>query len=95
MFEGRETSEFMHWTVRLLNPDILEIFQFKIFRIIEDFKPIMPTGVPELNLPPMDPLSVDLIDFKFFDATVEFRNSILVGFQKMNVKYSRVDPVER
>ena len=77
---------------------------------MEDFKPVMKTGVPELSLPPMDPLAVrdfkpikclyskntdqtqvDHIEFKLFEATVEFNDVLFSGFQNMIVRSSKVD----
>ena len=69
----------------------------------------MKTGVPELSLPPMEPLAVkncnptgdvfadnwqsqiDHIEFKLFDATVEFNEALFSGFENMIVKSSIVD----
>ena len=51
----------------------------------------MDTGVPELSLPSMDPLMVDHMEFKLFDATVEFNDFILSGFQDMIVQSSEID----
>ena len=64
-------------------------------QIMEDFRSIMKTGVPDLDLPPLDPLAVPKIDFKFFDATVEFNDAQLIGFQQMIINYSKVDPVKK
>jgi len=55
----------------------------------------MNTGIPSIGLEPLDPLTVDAISFKFFDATVEFNDVVLKGFQKMIINYSKVDPVKR
>jgi len=63
--------------------------------VIEQFRPIMDTGISSLGLPALDPLTVDAISFKFFDATVEFNDVVLKGFQNMIVKYSKVDSVKR
>ena len=66
-----------------------------ICSILEQFRPFMESGVPELNLPPLDPLAVDHITFKFFDATVEFNEVLFMGFKENIVKYSRIDPDEK
>jgi len=63
--------------------------------VIEQFRPVMNTGIPSIGLEPLDPLTVDAISFKFFDATVEFNNVVLKGFQRMIINYSKVDPVKR
>ena len=43
-------------------------------RTLENFKLTMETGIPELDMPPLDPINIDLIDFKFFNMTIEFVN---------------------
>jgi len=62
-----------------------------IKQVLESFRSVMKTGVPELSLPPMEPLSVDHIEFKLFEATVEFNEALFSGFQNMIVKSSIVD----
>ena len=37
----------------------------------------MDTGIPELDMPPLDPIHIDLIDFKFFNMTIEFVISVI------------------
>ena len=64
-------------------------------QIMEDFRGIMKTGVPDLDLPPLDPLDVPKINFKFFDAMVEFNDAQLKGFYQMVINYSKVDPVKK
>ena len=62
---------------------------------IEEFRPVIDTGIPSIGLQPLDPLTVDAISFKFFDATVEFNNVVFKGFKKMIINYSKVDPIKR
>ena len=68
-----------------------KIIVLDFYRILEDFRSVMDTGVPELSLPSMDPLMVDHMEFKLFDATVEFNDFILSGFQDMIVQSSEID----
>ena len=55
----------------------------------------MKTGVPELGLPPFDPLFIDNISFEFFDAVVEFNNINFSGFEGNIVTSNKVDPNAR
>jgi len=61
----------------------------------ENFRPTMKTGVPELDLPPLDPMTIDQILFKFWNVTAAFANTQLNGFQKFEMKYSNIDRKER
>ena len=60
-------------------------------RILEDFTSVLGTGVPELSMPPMDPMRVNHMEFNMFDATVEFDESSFSGFKNMIVESSRLD----
>jgi len=51
----------------------------------------METGIPELGMPPLDPINIDLIDFKFFNMTIEFVNIFLEGFKTFKLEKSTVD----
>ena len=55
----------------------------------------METGVPELNLQPLDPMVIDQIGFKFWNVTAEFLDTKLSGFKKFQMKYSKVDKQQR
>merc|ERR1719323_1390075 len=44
----------------------------------------MSTGIPELDMPPLDPINNDLIDFKFFNMTI-------VASVKLGEKGDKVD----
>jgi len=58
---------------------------------LENFKLTMETGIPELGMPPLDPINIDLIDFKFFNMTIEFVNIFLKGFKTFKLEKSTVD----
>jgi len=62
---------------------------------IENFRPTVETGIPELNLPPLDPMFIDQVAFKFFNVTAEFLDTELKGFKNYKVTYSKVDGKER
>merc|ERR1711915_368005 len=61
----------------------------------ENFRPTMKTGVAELGLPPLDPMTIDQIEFKFWNVTAAFADTRLNGFQKFVMKYSNIDRKER
>ena len=60
-------------------------------RTLENFKLTMSTGIPELDMPPLDPINIDLIDFKFFNMTIEFVDILMKGFKTFQLKKSSVD----
>ena len=66
-----------------------------VFRTLEDFRPTMETGVPELDLPPLDPMSIDQIGFTFWNVTAEFLDTKLRGFKSFKLKYSKADRQKR
>ena len=51
----------------------------------------MDTGIPELDMPPLDPIHIDLIDFKFFNMTIEFVDIYMKGFKTFKLEKSTVD----
>ena len=55
----------------------------------------METGIPELNLPPLDPLSIDEINFKFFDAHIDFSDVVFRGFKNNAIKSNTIDKDKR
>ena len=65
-----------------------------MFRTLADFRPIMEIGVPQLDLPPLDPMTIDQIGFTFWNVTAEFLYTKLRGFKKFKLKYSKVDRQE-
>ena len=65
------------------------------YRTLEDFRPTMETGVRELDLPPLDPMSIVQIGFTFWNVTAEFLDTNLRGFKNFKLKYSKVDRQKR
>merc|ERR1719186_709596 len=55
----------------------------------------METGVPELDLPPIDPMSINQIGFTFWNVTAEFSDTKLSGFKNFKMKYSNIDKQKR
>ena len=66
-----------------------------LFRTFENFRPTMETGVPELDLPPIDPMSINQIGFTFWNVTAEFSDTKLSGFKNFKMKYSNIDKQKR
>ena len=55
----------------------------------------METGVPELGLPPLDPMTIEEIGFKFYNVTSAFTNTKLRGFKDFKLESSKVDKQKR
>ena len=66
-----------------------------ILRTLETFRTLMETGVPELDVPPMDPIHIDRIDFRFFNLTIEFIDVYMRGFKNFTLEKSFVNKEER
>ena len=73
------------------------IYLFTLFkyRTLENFKLTMATGIPELGMPPLDPIHLELIDFKFFNMTIEFVDVDMEGFKTFTLEKSTVDRTGR
>jgi len=62
---------------------------------LENFRANMETGLPELGLPPIDPMTIDEIGFKFFEVNAAFKNTKLRGFKDFKLESSKVDKQKR
>ena len=51
--------------------------------------------MPELDVPPMDPIHIDRIDFRFFNLTIEFIDVYMQGFKNFTLEKSFVNKEER
>ena len=51
----------------------------------------METGIPELSLPPLDPIHIKQLDFRFFDLTLAFTDIYMKGFKNLTLEKSEVD----
>ena len=60
-------------------------------RTMEDFRDVMETGVEELDLPPLDPIYVEAIEFRFFNLTIEILDVYMKGFRNFKLEKSNVD----
>ena len=55
----------------------------------------METGIPELKVPPIDPVHIERIDFQFFNLTIEFLEVYMRGFKNFTLEKSFVDKEAR
>ena len=55
----------------------------------------MNVGVPELGLPPLDPMTVDRIQFRFWNVTAEFSDTVMAGFKQFVIRSSQIDKQQR
>lgn len=51
----------------------------------------METGIPEFGLPPMDPMSLDHLGFRFLNLSLEASNITQTGFRNIKLEKSVVD----
>ena len=61
------------------------------FRTIEKIKDSVETGIPELSLPPLDPIHIQQLDFRFFNLTLDFIDIYMKGFKNFKLEKSQVD----
>ena len=51
----------------------------------------METGIAELSLPPLDPIHIQHLDFRFFNLTLDFNDVYMQGFKNFKLEKSQVD----
>ena len=61
------------------------------FRAIETIIDSVETGIPELNLPPMDPMNLEKLDFRFLNLSLDISNINQTGFKNLKLEKSEVD----
>ena len=49
------------------------------------------TGIPQLGLPPMDPMDIEKLDFKFLNLSLELSDVSQKGFKNLKLEKSEVD----
>merc|ERR1712131_439749 len=59
--------------------------------VVGSLKQYMKTGIPEANLPPLDPLNLDNVGFSLAGAKVEFMNIFMEGLSNHTVKDVQYD----
>ena len=72
---------------RLRNSDSagLPIFALLSFSVVQSLKGFMKTGIPSAGLPPLDPLSLDNVEFSLGGANIEFRNVTMAGLSNHDI----------
>ena len=51
----------------------------------------MEVGVPEMNIPVLEPVFLGLIDFKFYNLTVQFIDITMKGFKSFKLLDSHLN----
>ena len=69
--------------------------QVSHYRTIENFRGSMQTGIAQLGLPPLDPINIQQIDFRFFNLTIAFKDVDMEGFKNFKLEKSVVDKDRR
>ena len=54
--------------------------------MIYSLKEYMKKGVPEVGLPPLDPLRLDNVEFNLAGANIEFENITMTGLSEHRVQ---------
>ena len=49
------------------------------------------TGIPQLGLPPMDPMDIEQLDFQFLNLSLELSDVSQRGFKNLKIEKSEVD----
>jgi len=62
---------------------------------LENIRDVMETGIPQLQLPPLDPIYLKSIGFKFYNLTVEFLEVDLFGFKGFSLSSSKINKKSR
>ena len=55
----------------------------------------MEVGVPEIGIPVLEPVSLGLIDFKFYNLTVQFLDIKMKGFKTFQLLESRLNKIKK
>ena len=55
----------------------------------------MKTGIPSAGLPPLDPLSLDNVEFNLGGANIEFRNVTMAGLSNHDIEDVTYDESKR
>jgi hypothetical protein len=66
-----------------------------VFRTMAALKQFMKTGVPEVDLPPLDPMKLDNVEFHLAGAVVTFKNVTAQGLSNHQTKNVRYDKATR
>ena len=55
----------------------------------------MEVGVPEIGIPVLEPIKLGIIDFKFYNLTVQFIDITMKGFKTFQVLDSQLNKSKR
>ena len=61
-----------------------------VFRTFDQMKEVMEVGVPELGIPVLEPVTLDQVEFKFFNLTVQFIDLVVRGLKSSQLLTSNL-----
>ena len=61
-----------------------------MFRTFDQMKEVMEVGVPELGIPVLEPVTLDQVEFKFFNLTVQFIDLVVTGLKSSQLLTSNL-----
>ena len=61
-----------------------------MFRTFDQMKEVMEVGVPELGIPVLEPVTLDQVEFKFFNLTVQFIDLVVRGLKSSQLLTSNL-----
>ena len=61
-----------------------------MFRTFDQMKEVMEVGVPELGIPVLEPVTLDQVEFKFFNLTVQFIDLVVRGLKSSQLLNSNL-----
>ena len=62
-----------------------------VVRVLENSRTIMTNGIPELEVPPIDPIQLDLVEFRIFNLTTQFKDLSMRGLKDFKLLKSEVN----
>ena len=62
-----------------------------MFRTFDQMKEVMEVGVPELGIPVLEPVTLDQVEFKFFNLTVQFIDLVVTGLKSSQLLTSNLN----
>ena len=62
-----------------------------MFRTFDQMKEVMEVGVPELGIPVLEPVTLDQVEFKFFNLTVQFIDLVVRGLKSSQLLNSNLN----
>ena len=73
-------------------PDVMDFHFTPYCRTMAALKQFMKNGVPEVGLPPLDPMKLENVEFHLAGAVVTFKNVTATGLsdhETKRVKYNK------